>query len=508
MTPSPLMRLWLALPLSVASGILLWCSFAPVSWGILAIPACAAGLAACWRASWHRGMLLGLVSGLSFFLPVLGWMHIIGQDAWVALSIFCSLWFALMGTVIAVVSRLPGAPVWVACTWVLQEALRGRVPWGGFPWGNVGFAAADSPLLGWAPWLGAAGVSFITVLAAAALVTAFAPPRRPRRVWWLAAPALVIVGGALLPSLGAAPESASLNVAVIQGGTPQLGMGAMDVRRAVLDNHVKQTLALATAVSAGTTPPPDLVIWPENASDLDPYADPSAADSITAAARAVNAPILVGAIVYPPDDPGGLWNTGILWDPATGPGERYIKNHPVPFGEYVPLRDVIARMIGRFDRIPRDFRAGTDPGILHLPHATVGDAICFEVAYGEVMRALMSGGAQVLTVQTNNATYGDTAQPDQQFAIERFRARETGRSMAVAATTGISGFIGPTGYASPTLGQDTVGHLEASLALSDTVTPAMALGPVLEMLLCTLAAAAFMVFCVTRRRSGRPAPIA
>jgi apolipoprotein N-acyltransferase len=431
-------------------------------------------------------------------------MHVIGQDAWVALSVFCAVWCAAMGAVIALVSRMALAPLWIACVWVLQEALRGRVPWGGFPWGNLSFAAADSPLAGWAPWLGAAGVTFITVFAGAAIVAATVRPWRPGRLIWLLTPVVLIGGGALLPAALIASDASTAQVAVIQGGTPQLGMGAMDVRRAVLDNHVKQTLNLARDVSRGLVQQPDMVIWPENASDLDPYQVPSVAAAITAAARAVKAPILVGTVVFPPGDSQGVWNAGIVWDPQTGPGERYIKNHPVPFGEYIPLRSVIARLVGRFDRVPRDFRAGSQPGVLTIAGVRVGDAICFEVAYGEVMRALISGGAQLLTVQTNNATYGDTAQPDQQFAIERFRARETGRFMAVAATTGISGFIDPAGQVVSMLPQDTVGYLALTVPMSERRTPAITLGPLLELVLCALALVSAAVAIVTRRRVKLP----
>jgi len=494
---------WLALVFSVGGGLLLWCSFAPVSWGILAIPGTALVIASCWHASWKRGLFLGLVAGLSYFLPLLGWMHIIGQDAWLALSAFCALWCAGMGAVFALVSRLPYGPVWIGSAWVLQEALRGRVPWGGFPWGNVSFASADSPLLGWAPWLGATGVTFVTALAGAAIVAAAQKPWRIRHAVWLVIPVVVVSGGVLLPPVMTPISDSAIQVAVIQGGTPQLGMGAMDVRRAVLDNHVAQTLALARDVSRGRVPQPDMVIWPENASDLDPYQDSSAATAISAAARAVQAPILVGAVVYPPADSQGLWNTGIVWDPQDGPGDRYIKNHPVPFGEYIPLRSVISTLVGRFDRVPRDFRAGDEPGLLNIAGVRIGDAICFEVAYGEVMRALVTGGAQLLTVQTNNATYGDTAQPDQQFAIERFRARETGRFVAVAATTGISGFVNPSGDVERMLPQNTVGYLTSTVALSDRVTLATTVAPLLEALLCALALSATIVAVVTRRRAVR-----
>jgi len=507
MTSSPLLGRRFALLSGIFGGLLLWAAFAPVSIGVLVIPGAALVAASCWRASVSRGLLTGLLAGLAFFVPLLNWMHIIGTDAWLVLSAFCACWFALMGAGIALVTRLPGAAIWVPCVWVLQEALRGSVPWGGFPWGSVSFAASVSPVFAWAPWVSSTGVTWLAVFAGSALVAAVQRPWTRRDAGWLVGVLIVFVGGLTLPALPVGESSVAV-VAVIQGGTPQLGMGAMDVRRAVLDNHVSQTLLLATAVKSGKEPQPDLVVWPENASDLDPFQDSSAAAAISAAARAISAPILVGAIVYPPTDPQGLWNSGVLWDPVSGPGQRYIKTHPVPFGEYIPLRSLISRVVGRFDRIPRDFRAGEKPGIFALGGLTFGDAICFEVAYTNVMHDLIDGGAAFLTVQTNNATYGDTAQPDQQFAIERMRARESGRTMAVAATTGISGFINASGEVQQSLGQDSVGYLVQRITTSRTSPPGVRFGHVISLSLCALALIAIVVAAITRRRRRSPSAIA
>lgn len=504
MTGGPLLRPPWALPSAALGGLALWLAFAPVGVGLMSIPGTALIVASCWRSSTRRGLLTGFVAGIAFFVPLLAWMHIIGTDAWLALSAFCACWFAVMGAVVALVSRLPFAPVWVSCAWVLQEALRGRVPWGGFPWGNVAFAAPTTPLVGWAPWVGEAGIGFVTVLTASCIVAMVAQRWRRRQILLVLLVVLVIAGGAVLPAFTITSGQSAI-VAVIQGGTPQLGMGAFDVRRAVLDNHVSQTLRLARAVQLGQQPQPDMVLWPENASDLDPYTDASAANAISSAARAVGAPILVGAVVYPADDPQGLWNAGIVWDPQTGPQQRYIKTHPVPFGEYIPLRSLIARVVGRFDRIPLDFRAGSQPGVLHIGGLTVGDAICFEVAYGNVVRDVVLGGAGLLTVQTNNATYGDTAQPDQQFSIEQLRAREAGRELAVAATTGISGFLGPDGAVRASLPQNQVGYLVQEIGISDRITPAMRFGGLIEIGLSIAAAIATVVAAivsiVTRRRT-------
>jgi apolipoprotein N-acyltransferase len=129
-----------------------------------------------------------------------------------------------------------------------------------------------------------------------------------------------------------------------------------------------------------------------------------------------------------------------MWS-ESGPSQVYSKNHLVPFGEYVPFRDVLANWITRFDQIPSDFIPGQDPGFFNVSGKQVGDVICFEVAYANHIYDTINSGAQVITVQTNNATYGNTTQPEQQFAITRFRAIETQRAFLVASTSGISGLI-------------------------------------------------------------------
>ena len=121
--------------------------------------------------------------------------------------------------------------------------------------------------------------------------------------------------------------------------------------------------------------------------------------------RAVEPQRLVG-IVTETDDGTELLNSGVVWSPETGPGETYVKRHPVPFGEYIPFRSQLAPLISRFDRIPRDFARGPEPGVLTLGPVVIGDVICFEVAFNDIVRDVVKGGAEVITVQTNNATYG------------------------------------------------------------------------------------------------------
>ena len=507
----PLLRLPAALVAAVGAGILLWLAFPPVGFGPSAVGGVALLTAALWRARLRRGLGLGLLSGLVFFALLLEWMRVIGPDAWLLLTLLCASWLALLGLGTALVTRLPFAPVWVACVWVLDEALRARIPFGGFPWGNLAFAQPDSTLGGWAATGGTPLVTFAVALAGASVVAAVLALRagrtRPAVAWTAVIVALGLVPLALpVPSGGDDIGGASsATVALVQGGTPQTGMGAMDVRRAVLDNHVEQTLLLADAIDAGTAPQPDFVLWPENSSDIDPFADASVAESITEAAQAVGAPILVGAVTAVPGNPMGVWNVGIVWDPEAGPTQMYVKTHPVPFGEYIPFRDQLAGLIGRFDRVPRDFIPGTEPGNLDIGGVAIGNVICFEIAYREVVDAVVDGGARLITVQTNNATYGGTAQPEQQLAITRMRATEFGRTVVVAATSGISAVIDSDRRLVASMGEDTTGWLVEEVPLNGHLTLASRIGHVVELLLCLAAMVGIVWSGLRARREAPPA---
>jgi apolipoprotein N-acyltransferase len=232
-------------------------------------------------------------------------------------------------------------------------------------------------------------------------------------------------------------------VAVVQGNVPRAGLDFNAQRRAVLDNHVTATLQLAASVGSGDAAQPDLVIWPENSSDIDPYRNDDAARAISRAAEAIGAPVLVGAVVEGPGE--YLSNTGIVWDPVTGPGDTYVKRHPVPLAEYVPYRSFFRFFSDKVDLVRRDFAQGTGVGALDIGGARIGDVICFEVAYDSLVADVVHEGAGMVVVQTNNATFGFTDESEQQLAMSRLRAVEFGRTVVVSATSGISAVIAPDG---------------------------------------------------------------
>ena len=485
------MHIGLRMALAVLSGSAMAAAFPPFGASLLAPLAVAGMTLSVWGVRARRGALLGGVAGAVFFLILLRWVAIVGSDAWLALSLFCAAWFALLGAATVVLTRIPGWPVWIACAWVLQEALRDRIPLGGFPWGRLAFAQTATTLTPWASIGGAALVTFATALAGTALAAVVLMWRDSTRLrTGLVVAGIVVVGvsGLALPraesgeTAGGPPETVA---AVIQGGVPTTGLGAGDERREVLRRHAVTTVKLADAVRRGEEPQPDLVVWPENSTDIDPLADAAAAAEISAAAGAIGVPILVGAVLIVDDRSAA--NVGIVWDPRTGPGEMYVKQRPVPFGEYVPWRDVLTRIIGRFDRVPRDFIAGTTSGVLTVGDARIGDVICFEVAYDDVVRNAVVDGGRALVVQTNNATFAGLGQPEQQVAMSRLRAVETGRTVLVAATSGISAVIAPTGALAAEIGEGGSGWMVQTVPLRDSLTPAMRLGAIPEILLAGIA---------------------
>ncbi len=479
---------------ALVAGLLLAAAFPPLGWWPAA-PAGVAVLALSVRGAGPRtGAVGGLLCGLALFLPLLHWSGAVaGPAAWIALAALQAAFLAPMGAALTATSRLAGWPVWGAALWVGQEALRDRLPFGGFPWGRLAFSQDASPLTPLAALGGAPLVTFAVALLGGALALLVTRPSR-RGLLATGLPALVLVlAGLLLPTPAGGPTT---RVAVVQGNVPRLGLDAFAQRAAVLRNHVEATRRLAADVRAGRTPPPDLVVWPENASDLDPYTDPQAYALIDGAVRDVGVPVLVGAVVDGPGDK--ISNTGIVWSPVTGPGATYVKQHPVPFGEYMPFRALLRKVSSRVDLVPRDFAAGNGTGLLQVGPATVGDVICFEVAYDHLVRDAVRAGGRLLVVQTNNATFGRSAQPAQQLAMGRLRAVEHGRAVLVAATSGISAVISPDGALVDRTAVFSRAVLVADVPLRDAQTPATRFGAVPELLLALLGAAA-LIFALVRR---------
>ncbi|MFZ2383974.1 MAG: apolipoprotein N-acyltransferase [Candidatus Nanopelagicales bacterium] len=508
--------------LALVAGVGLVMSFPPIGLPWLAPLAIAAFVAVIVTSSLRAAIGYSVITGLTFSLVLLQWLVTLGPDAWLLLSVFLTAWFVLVGIGMWAVRALSFWPLWVGCVWVLQESLRDRVPWGGFPWGRLAFSQANAPDVAYASVGGAPLVTFVVALTGTMLCWVAltlhklrakpqdAAPKPP--VALLPAVAALAIGiwcaGAVIPRPVAGQSAAGpaeAIVAVVQGSVPRTGLDALGQRRAVLDNHVKATIELARQVRLGIKPQPELVVWPENSSDLDPLNTPDAAQQIRIAAEAIGVPILVGAVTRDQNQPNQRWNIGLVWDPKTGPGEFYVKRHLVPFGEFIPARSLVTRVITRYERVPFDFSPGTTAGVLTVGPARLGDVICFEVADDGIVRDAVLGGGRILAVQTNNATYtfrglGGTAQPEQQAAMATLRAVEHARTMVVAATSGITTVIAPDGTAMATAPLFEQAQLVNTVPLRDSLTIADRVGAWPEGLLAAGGLLAIVAGAVHARR--------
>lgn len=491
------------LPLAVLAGVLQVLSFAPVGWWWAAPLGVSAFLFAV-RDADHPAWL-GAATGAAFFLPLLHWISVLGPDAWLALSAAMVAWFAGLGWALSSVLTLRWWVLAVPAVWVGQEWLRGRFPWGGLGWGRLAFGQPDTPVTGWVTLGGAPLLSFVVALCGCLLVWAVSSWRRALGAMAGLA-AIVIVGMSVYPTPTTSREPATAQLAVVQGNVPRPGIDFLGRPLAVLTNHTRTTMDLAVAVQRGQEVQPDAVIWPENAADIDPVTNDQAGQLVSAAASSIGVPILVGTVQSVPGEPNRAANVGLVWDPESGPTDAYIKQHPVPFGEFLPFRSLLEKLITRFDRVPRDFIAGTEPGVLDLGPARIANVICFEISNDEIVRTGVREGGRAVVVQTNNATYAVTAQPEQQFDITRLRARETGRTMLVAATTGVTGVITPDGaYAA--LPQLESGWLNVPVDLRDSWTPAVRFGGWVDALLSITGALALGLSLWGRGRSRAMLPV-
>jgi apolipoprotein N-acyltransferase len=493
---------------AVGAGLLLYASFPPRTLWWLALPAFAVLGALVYGRRARAGFGYGFLFGVGFLLPLLTWIgSLVGPVPWVALVLGESLFVGLGGAGMAYVSRLPAAPVWSAAVWVASEAVRGRVPWGGLPWGRVGFGQPDGPLVHLAAVGGEPLLSFVTVLVGLAIgelvrrAVAGAGPRA------LAIPLVIgvvafVTGplAALVPPLSGGAGT-TVTIAAVQGNVPRLGLDFNSQRRAVLDNHVKETEQLASDVAAGKLAKPDLVIWPENSSDIDPLRNPDAAAQIDRAAQTVGVPILVGAVLQNPDGQTTS-NSALVWQPGVGVVERADKRRVQPFGEYMPWRSFFRLFSSYVDRAGY-FVPGTGPGVVDIAGTKVGVTICWEVAFDDLVEASVDNGAQVLAVPSNNATFGFTQMTYQQMAMSQVRSVEHDRTSIIATTSGVSATIDPDGTVTQSTKQFTPAVLVNRTVLRDTVTLATALGAVPEWVLVALGVGA--VGAVAVRQRGRTA---
>ena len=514
---SPPLRLRWALATGLAGGLALAAAFPPAGiWPLAAAGPALLAIALSGR-SLRASFAVGLVFGIAFFFPLLAWVLNVAWYAWVALAAASAVILAVLAIAQRLLLYLPGWPVAVAGWWVALEAFRDRWPWGGFPWGRLAMSQAAAPTRGWAAVGGTPALTFVVALFGGTLAWILLTELpRARQGWRQRGPRTALAAAALAGAAGLAvipaalpldpvpPDSKTAVVAAIQGNVPRARASLADQLgdyHTVTQNHVAATDKLAQEVRAGRLRTPDLVVWPENSTEIDPTLYPPVYEQIASAAAAIGRPILVGANLQNPQR-----NAGLLWLPGTGPEPNYyLKRQLVPFGEYIPFRNIISKITSLTQLQPVNYTPGHSNYVFHLGQIRLGDAICYEIGFDGLVRSDVQDGANLLAMQTNDATFerdGQTGETGQQLAMARIRAVEHDRAVVVASTTGYSAIVAPDGQLITSSGTWRQAELEAQVPLLSYTTLADRVGAWPEWAMVALTAAA-LAYAVIRQQAGR-----
>ncbi|MDO4887961.1 MAG: apolipoprotein N-acyltransferase [Actinomycetaceae bacterium] len=492
-------RLRPLLPLAgaVAAGLCLYASFAPLGLWYMAPVGIALLVAVLRERGAWQAFGLGLVAGYAFFASLVDWASEAAGTplARLGIGVVMALYIGALAVCWCRLIAAFGHRPWIlapalALTWVAMEQLRGSWPAGGMPWGTLAFGQVEGPLLHLAPYGATQAVGLAVVAAGTfleALARSLAPlrasatrtlalPRTPRgrpdyarALSLCAASVFLLASPALLPLPSQPRESTTretITVAFVQGHVPskeELSSG-QDRALTVTGNLAEQTREVEGRGA-------DLVLWPESASDYDATTDPAARRIVEGTSSRLGVPLLLGTQRYPEDY---RYNDYVVWMPGQGPASRYTKQHPIPFGEWMPWRGFFRLFTSAVDQITINMRAGHEPALLTVNagerRVRIATPICFEIAYTSIVSEAVRGGAQLIVVPTNNASFGHSAESYQQFDMTRFQAVASGKTAVQVSTVGVSGIADPDGQIRELTEPWEATSRVAQVHLSDTVT--------------------------------------
>ena len=446
----------------VIAGVLLAASFPPINFWFLAPISIALFYSQLMGAIFKLRLQICALYGLFFFAPLLHWSStFVGALPWLILVVGETLFF--LGLAIFSWDSKITHYFRFAALWVLLEFAREKLPFGGFGWGRVGFSQLPSPLSFYLPIFGVTGLTFLTVIFAAVFTK---KELRVKSFIFLVATAMIGFGTEYLMDHKVAQksENSKLNITLIQGGVAQANLDFNNIPMEVFKRHFATTNKYLASKSYAINPA-DLIIWPENASDLDPITTPEIARDITALGREFTGDILIGAVLNGEDGPK---NAAILYK-DNGNIEQYIKRDLAPFGEYIPLR-TIAERISPLAKEITDFIPGSNSAVFSTENGVFTPLICFELL-DDAFATKTNLKSNFLVSITNNATFGRSSEAAQQFLIARVRAYESRKEAAIVSTTGYTGFIDSKGRVMVQAAQFDQSATSREISLNNYQTP-------------------------------------
>ncbi len=420
----------------------MWAAFPPLGWAPLAFVAPVPfflAIRSVERPS--TAIMLGFGWGATFFGLLLWWLMMLGVVAWFPLVILMGSFTAVYAIAIWTFRLWPAWRWWLIAVggWAGMEYVRGRFPFGGFPWGDIGYPAAGLPgASGSVQWIGPSGWTVLVVGVAVGLALVI----ESHKEWRLAVDPsvvtiLVIIAGFLFPPT---PGAQVWRTAIVQGSSPCPMVRCQNENQRIYQSH----LELTRSIPAGAV---DFVIWPENstATPYEPEGNDEVRKAIIEEARRLDAYMLISGTRLVSSEE--FLNVNVLYSPEGVKVGEYWKRHPVPFGEYVPLRGLLD-FIPQLDQVPRDMIRGAEPVVFPTAFGNLGSVISFEGSFARSMRSIARAGAEVMAVSTNTSSFGDSAASDQAIGMVRVNAAAVGFDTAYASITGKSTFIKAEGATS------------------------------------------------------------
>jgi apolipoprotein N-acyltransferase len=376
----------------------------------------------------------------------------VGIAPWIALVLLQTIFYLPL----ALLKRL--GEYWyffLPVAFLALEEIRARFPFGGFGWLRIGFSQVD------APYVRLASIGGVSLLSLATLLLGVAAFQLAKRGSGLTLPgiaiALTLVGIFVFPNNS--PRQ-TFQVLAVQGSVPKLGLEFNERATEVFYRHLTAT---EKGLSGGKKP--DLIIWPENSVDVDPFNNPKIGSAITSLVDKSEVPLVIGAVLR---TDGQLQNASVLWQPKTGATTRYIKRHLTPFGEVMPLRSALTF----FSDLPNqveDFTPGNTAVIHQVGQAKIAPIICYELIDDRLIQS-SAGSSNLFAVQTNSATFANTAQSAQQLAITRIRSIEHARYAVSVSTIGISAIVDTNGTVLKSTKENIADSINSAVALNATRT--------------------------------------
>ena len=400
------------------SGFLYAFSFEPVGLWFLAPVSYALFLKICQKGEnfYRSAFLFGFISSAI----TLWWA---GKYVGLIPLFFLALLHGLFYLPLGFLGRYTSNILWFIPALLAIEELRSYFPFGGFSWMRIAFSQANAPYASVIS-LGGALLLSAWVLAISSMLASF------RKV--MAFPLLLLL---FLPLLINNTHSSQEKVSFIgiQGNTPSVGLTFNDRAEAVFNLHLSQTSKVATEAA-------DVIIWPENAIDVDPFANERVNDSIESLTSTLKTPLIAGAITR---QTGQLENVSLMYNESGEVVSYYSKQYLTPFGEYMPLRS-IARLVSPYVDDVVDFSVGERVENHLVNGLSLAPVICYELLSDSLVRD-SAKNSDALIAQTNSATFANTSESAQQLNITRLRALENAREIVSVSTIGISAHIGING---------------------------------------------------------------